>query len=149
MQDLNDNFFNKIATKLNMELLSWKKVPLDSSGGVVTNILGLDTTPDTRLKGIYGFELNGIMKPDVQGDVPSVQEDCHKTSEESRAVKVTLKIKIPGQEVNDSGAECLRHRGQDFVEAFRTYFPIVWGVYNSHTLEIRLMQRLVNKIFSG
>ena len=149
MQDLDDRFFEKIATNLNMELLSWKKVLLDSSGGVVSCLLGLDTTTESRLKGIYGFELNGIMKSDIQDGVRSDHDVCNKISKETHAIKVTLKIKVPGKEVHGGFAESVRHRGQDFVEAFRTYFPIVLGIYNSHTLEIRLMQRLVNNISSG
>ena len=146
MQDLDGKFFGRIATKLNMELASWRQVPLDSSGGVITNVLDLDTTIDQPLKGIYGFELNGHVKSDVQDGVLSTHEECHKASKESRVVTVTLKIKVTGQEVNENFSECFRHRGQDFVEASMKYLPIIWGIENSHTAEVRLMQRLVNHI---
>ena len=66
MRDLDDAFFAKIATKGNMIFHSWKQVPLDSSAGVVSSILDLNSSTDSPMRGIYGFELCGFSASDVR-----------------------------------------------------------------------------------
>ena len=134
--DLNDEFFTTIAAKMNLKLSSWKQIKLDASIGVTCNILDLNHNDNGKLCGIYGFELAGY----PLNDTATADEKDEVHGKEMQVLKVALKVRETGYNLCEMASKYFAQHGEDFVKLFKKYYDIGWGVYDSHTLEVRVMQ---------